>query len=274
MLAEGKGKGRGGKVGLQELNTWRTIVLTTGEGPLTSESSMDGLLTRTIELEGGPLAGNKDLARYLYGFLPTCHGHAGLAFMRALMGTRVEKRGEIVDYYREAQAWLRKYYGDRIDSHLDALAAVMAADYYSSMWVFYAEHDAANSEAYAMGTAIADHLIRKCDASESERAWLEFQDWVGANHEKLSTSYSITKIGIKDAGNIYIIRSVVDEFLGKYSSSQKIIKDWADQGKIRTWKESDKLRLDVKKSLGGARVRCIAFAEDTGNLFENHGQEK
>lgn len=41
MLGEGKGRGRGSKVGLQELNTWRTVVLTTGEGPLTNASSMD-----------------------------------------------------------------------------------------------------------------------------------------------------------------------------------------------------------------------------------------
>jgi len=265
MLAEGKGKGRGGKVGLQELNTWRTIVLTTGEGPLTSASSMDGLMTRTIELEGGPLAGNKDLARYLYGFLPNCHGHAGLAFMHALLGAQM---GEIVDYYRQAQGWLRQYYSDKIDSHLDALAAVMTADYYSSIWVFGMEPSVAGGEAVAMGTAIADKLIRMVDASESERAWLEFQDWVAINHEKLSTSYSNTKIGIKESGNIYIIRSIVDEFLQKYSSAQKIIKSWAEKGKIKTWKDGEKLRFDTKKSLGGARPRCIAFVEESGNLFE------
>jgi len=265
MLAEGKGKGRGGKVGLQELNTWRTIVLTTGEGPLTSASSMDGLMTRTIELEGGPLAGNKDLARYLYSFLPSCHGHAGIAFMHALMGA---ERGEIMDYYRQAQGWLRQYFSDRIDSHLDALASVMTADYYSSVWVFGLDPVVANAEAYAMGTAIAERLIRKVDASESERAWLEFQDWVGINHEKLSTSYSNTKIGIKDSGNIYIIRSVVDEFLGKYSSAQKIIKAWAEQGKIKQRVDSEgKTRFAIQKNIGGAVVRCIVFKEQAEGLF-------
>lgn len=152
MLAEGKGKGRGGKTGLQELNIWRTIVLTTGEGPLTSASSMDGFMTRTIEMEGGPLSGNKDLARYLYEFLPTCHGQAGIVFLQALM---VAQRGEIVDYYRQAQGWLRQYYADRIDSHLDALACVMTADYLSNIWVFNTDPGAANAEAYAMATEIA-----------------------------------------------------------------------------------------------------------------------
>lgn len=259
MLAEGKGKGRGGKVGLQELNTWRTVVLTTGEGPLTTASSMDGLMTRTIELEGGPLAGNKDLARYLYGFLPTCHGHAGIAFMRKLMGVQ---RGELIDYYRQAQGWLRQYYSDRLDSHLDALAAVMTADYYSSVWVFGQDPTMANAETYAMGTAIGNKLIRKIEASESERAWLEFMDWVGENHEKLSITYSNTKIGTKDGGNIYIIRRVVNEFLERYSSAQKIIQAWADTGKILMWTDTDgKQRLDVRKRLGGAQVRCIAFPE-------------
>jgi putative DNA primase/helicase len=265
MLGEGKGKGRGGKTGLQELNTWRTVVLTTGEGPLTNASSMDGLMTRTIELEGGPLAGNKDLARYLYGFLPTCHGHAGLAFMRGLLGAQ---KGELVDYYRQAQGWLRQYYNDRIDSHLDALAAVMTADYYSSVWVFGKEPSIANAEAYAMATAIGGKLIRRVEASESERAWLEFQDWVGENHEKLSTSYSNIKIGTKDSGYIYIIRRVVNEFLERYSSAQKIIQAWADTGKIKTSIDSTgKMRFDTQKKLGGAVVRCIVFPEQDDGLF-------
>ena len=267
MLAEGKGKGRGGKVGLQELNVWRTIVLTTGEGPLTSASSMDGLMTRTIELEGGPLASNKELARDLYGFLPTCHGQAGIVFLEALMAAQ---RGDVVDLYREAQAWLRQYYPDRIESHLDALACVMTADYLASVWVFGQEATMAKGETYAMGTEIAERLIRRIEASESERAWLEFMDWVGENHEKLSTSYSNTKIGMKDppesgSKNIYIIRRVVNEFLDKYSSAEKIIRAWADQGKIQSKVDAKGRRFDIPKRLGGALVRCIAFEEQTGN---------
>lgn len=265
MLAEGKGRGRGGKVGLQELNRWRTIVMTTGEGPLTSASSMDGLMTRTIELEGGPLADNKDLARYLYGFLPYCHGSAGIAFLQTLMAA---PRGEIVDYYRQAQVWLRQYYSDRIDSHLDALATVMTADYYSSVWVFGLDAVTAHTESIAMGTEIANKLIKRVDASESERAWLEFQDWVGEHHEQLGTAYSNTKIGSKDAGNIYVIRRVVNEFLEKYSSAEKIIHAWADQGKILTSNDATgKLRFDIRKRLGGAQVRCIGFPEKVDGLF-------
>lgn len=269
MLAEGKGKGRGGKVGLQELNIWRTIVLTTGEGPLTSASSMDGLMTRTIELEGGPLANNKDLARYLYGFLPSCHGLAGIVFLQALMSSQ---RGDVVDFYREAQGWLKQYYSDRIDSQLDALATVMTADYFSGVWVFGTEPVAAKSETYAMGTAISDKLIKRVDASESERAWLEFMDWVGENHEKLGTAYSNTKIGMKDivAGNIYIIRRVVNEFLEKYSSADKIIRSWADTGKILMNKDATgTLRFDIRKRLGGAQVRCIGFKEKCDSLFDD-----
>lgn len=266
MLAEGKGKGRGGKVGLQELNIWRTIVLTTGEGPLTNASSMDGLMTRTIELEGGPLAGNKELARYLYSALPGSHGHAGLAFMNALMGSQM---GEIVDYYRQAQGWLRQYFSDKIDSHLDALACVMTADYYSSVWVFGLDPVVAGGEAVAMGTAIAERLIKRVDASESERAWLEFMDWVGENSEYLK-DFATKKIGTKDGTNIYIIRRLVNEFLDKYSSADKIVRAWADQGKIKVWTDSDgKMRFDAQKRLGGAKVRCIAFAEEVDGLFGN-----
>jgi hypothetical protein len=171
------------------------------------------------------------------------------------------QRGDIVNLYREAQAWLKQYYSDKLDSHLDALACVMVADYLSSVWVFGTEAGAAKVEVYAMGAEIAGKLIRQCESSESERAWLAFMDWVGENSDKLSNSYS-SRIGVKDGVNIYLIRSVVDKFLSQYSSAQKIIKDWGDQGKIMTWKDGDKNRFSYKRSIGGARVRCIVFAED------------
>ena len=260
MLGEGKGRGRGSKVGLQELNTWRTVVLTTGEGPVTTASSMDGLMTRTIELDGGPLADNQELARELYATLPSCHGHAGIAFLQGLLSF---DRSEILTFYRDAQVWLRKNFIDRIDSHLAALATVMTADYYANIWVFSQEPDTSRTEAYAMGNVIAEKLIRRQDASESERAWLEFMDWVGANSEKLSCGYTNTRIGTREGGQVFVIRSVANEFLEKYSSSQKIIRSWADTGKITTWTDpSGKNRFDNEKRLGGAKVRCIVFQEE------------
>jgi len=260
MLGEGKGRGRGSKVGLQELNTWRTVVLTTGEGPLTNASSMDGLMTRTLELEGGPLVDNQELARRLYAMLPTCHGYAGLVFLQGLLSA---DRSEILTFYRDAQVWLRLNFSDRIDSHLGAVATVMTADYFANIWVFGQEPNMAKSEAYAMAHAIAEKLIRRHEASESERAWLEFMDWVGEHHEQLSGVYSIIKIGVRESGNIYIIRRVVNEFLEKYSSAQKIIWAWADTGKIMTWMDSTgKKRFDSEKRLGGAKVRCISFPEE------------
>jgi len=261
MLAEGKGKGRGSKSGLQKLNTWRTVVLATGEGPLTSAASMDGFMNRLIEIDGGPLADNVPLARYLYEFLPNCHGQAGIVFLQHLMEAQLS---DIVELYREAQARLKYNFPDRLDSHLDALACVTVADYLSGVWVFNKEPTIAKSESYHMIAEIASKLIRQCEASESERAWLAFMDWVGENSDKLSNSYS-SRIGTKDGVNIYLIRSVVDKFLSQYSSAQKIIKDWAGQGKIRTWRDGEKNRFDYKRSIGGARVRCIVFAEDLEN---------
>jgi len=266
MLCEGKGRGRGSKVGLQELNTWRTAVLTTGEGPLTTASSMDGLMTRTIELDGGPLAENQELARELYAILPTCHGHAGVSFLQGLM---TAERSTVVTFYREAQKWLRQNFTDRIDSHLDVVAAVMTADYFANMWVFGQEANTARTQSYTMAETIARKLIRKEEASESERAWLEFQDWVGERHEQLSSAYTNTKIGIREDGYLYVIRRVVNEFLSKYSSAQKIIQEWAESEKIKTWEDSGKKRFDVQKRLGGIKARCIAFAVEIDDFNDD-----
>lgn len=110
-------------------------------------------------------------------------------------------------------------------------------------------------------------LIKKVDASESERAWLEFQDWVGENSEYLK-DFTTKKIGMKDGTNIYVIRSLVNEFLAKYSSALKIIRSWADTGKIKTWTDSKgELRFDTEKRFGGVKPRCIVFPEEHEGLF-------
>lgn len=61
MIANGIGKGRGTKEGgLQDVKNWKTIVLMTGEEPITSHKSFKGVSSRLLELYGGLGVKNKD----------------------------------------------------------------------------------------------------------------------------------------------------------------------------------------------------------------------
>ncbi len=55
-LGNGCGKARGAKAGgLQNTCTWRNTIISTGEQPLSSETSMDGVNSRVLELYGAPI---------------------------------------------------------------------------------------------------------------------------------------------------------------------------------------------------------------------------
>jgi uncharacterized protein (DUF927 family) len=77
MIANGKGKGRGSKTGgLQTQHVWKTIALTTGEEPLSKETSHTGVTQRLIEVQGKPFDNNED-PRKIYDFLKDNYGSIG-----------------------------------------------------------------------------------------------------------------------------------------------------------------------------------------------------
>ncbi len=270
VLGEGRGRGRGTKTGLQDMATWRTVVLSTGEGTLSSIGSFDGVMTRVLEVSGGPLAHDREFARQLYYFLPRNHGHAGPEFLAQLMASDYKN---ILTTYREFQATFRASFPDRIDSHIDAVACVATADYLASAWVFGEAWE--QSKAGAMSTAhhILSGLITKTEASEAGRAWEVFVDWLAENKDRLTGKGPGPHFGyVTENKNpfedgepgLFVIRSVVDKFLiDRFSGSRKIIREWATLGFIETYEESGKIRYDYRgKTLeGGIRPRVIKIKE-------------
>lgn len=76
-LGNGFGRLRGSKEGgVQETASWRNNILTSGEQPMTKESSNDGVLTRALELYGKPVD-NVDIAHQLHLVSENNYGFAG-----------------------------------------------------------------------------------------------------------------------------------------------------------------------------------------------------
>ena len=273
IMGEGKGRGRGTKTGLQGTATWRTIVMSTGEGTLSSAGSFDGVMTRVLEISDGPLAHDRDFARQLYYLLPRSHGFAGPEFLNQLLQADY---GNILATYRDFQAMFRAGYPDRIDSHIDAVACVATADYLSSAWVFGEGWEYAKAGAVSTAGQILAGLITRSDASEAGRAWNIFVDWLAENQDRFSGSTSGPKYGyhLQDKQNpkkidIFIIRSVVDKFLtDNFSASRKIIREWANLGKIETFYRGGKMRYDTmgKTMDGGVRPQVIMVKSFGGEV--------
>ena len=238
MLCEGKGRGRGTKDGLQKQPQWINIVLTTGEGTITNPSSLGGIMTRVLEVQGGPLKHDIEFAKQLYHFLPRNHGHAGPEFIQQLL--QVDHQ-DILDKYNSLRVMLRKKYPDKIDSHIDAVSCIAIADYLSSIWVFGESSEIAKNGAIATAENILSGLITKAEANESERAWNLFIGWLAENQERLSNRSSGTRIGYTENNNVCVFRKAVNDFLmDNFSNSRKIISDWGATGKIEVFGEKNK----------------------------------
>lgn len=84
MLSLGKGKLRGSKGGgLQPLSTWHTVILSTGEEPLSSTTSNEGVFTRTIEINLKPFD-NEEQARACYEVIQSNYGWAGREWIKTI----------------------------------------------------------------------------------------------------------------------------------------------------------------------------------------------
>jgi hypothetical protein len=274
VMGEGRGRGRGTKTGLQGMATWRTIVMSTGEGTLSTTGSFDGVMTRVLEISDGPLAHDRDFARQLYHFLPRCHGHAGPEFLRQLL---VGDLKIIRDTYKQFQADFRHWFQDKVDSHIDAVACVVVADYLASAWTFGETWELARAGAIATGQHVLSGLVARSEASESGRAWNMFVDWLAENRDRFSSTTQGPKYGYyhsdkqnPKALNLYVIRSVLEKFLSdSFSSSRKIIREWAQENKIETFYRGGKMRYDTmgKAMDGGIRPQVLklkSFESENG----------
>src|SRR5690606_34802645 len=137
MLGLGRSKVRGTKSGgLEAVKRWNTIVLTTGEEPLSSDSSPTGVKTRTLEWYGLPFESDEKEARRVYRWTREHHGHAGPLISQLLMAWLERDPDYIKNDVDAITAQLEQHNPGAMGSHLSAVAIVAVADYYASEWVF------------------------------------------------------------------------------------------------------------------------------------------
>lgn len=103
MIANGSGKVRGTRTGLDQVASWKTVCLSTGEASATSFTQDEGVQARCLSLSGHPLGeAGADLAEDLRRDLARNYGHAGPRVVQWLL--------DHVDQW----AWLRQQYQERI----------------------------------------------------------------------------------------------------------------------------------------------------------------
>lgn len=262
MLASGTGRARGSKGGgLQQLNTWRTVCLATGEEPLSTETSQTGVSTRVLEIYGGPFTGEKE-ASLMHQQTALCYGHAGNAFIDRLLET--DERS-ITDAYNKMTEEVYKIANGTSGSHVAGIAAVALADVMIDGWIF-SEASLPKSEdtgdkialsyseeswkrAVQMAESIIKEQLSSGVADVNENATQFIVDWILSNRAQFGDRAIGTCLGAisETDGKVYIFPSILNQALQKAGySPRKTLKYLADNNYI-----------DVSQKAGGGKEYCV-----------------
>jgi hypothetical protein len=176
MMGEGKGKTRGTKSGgLAEYKNWRTLAITTGEGPISSENSATGIKSRVLEFHSHSIV-PESYGSTLHQGLDTIHGAAGVVFLEKLIQYK-----ELRSLYESIRLKLQQEAPELIGSHHGALATIATADVLAAHWIFGENDDVAVQQCWTMLEDIVRLLETKAEADEATRALVHFLSWKQEN---------------------------------------------------------------------------------------------
>ena len=263
-LGNGYGKTRGAKNGgLQDVPTWRNSIISTGEQPLASENSMDGVNSRVLELYGQPVS-NPEYGREVHRVSESNYGFAGKVFIQYLIENVITDRKKMHEDFETMRDTLVQKFsnlnkGD-IGVHLDTIAVLSLADWYSSVSVFNADKDIAWKEAVELGIELLSNAKEQEKEDVIVRAFAYITDWIAANRTRFE-KHATPCYGMVETNKVYVIASEFRSALedGGFSYS-KCIKGFKERGYIASYPDADGVeRTQCQKRIQGVNVRAICL---------------
>ena len=282
MLANGTGRVRGTRSGgLQPVYQWRTVALSTGEEPLTVETSKGGVATRALQIYGPPFE-DEDSAGAMYGQTAEHYGHAGLAFIKRLVEMKQEDVQELCHSMRD---YVKSLSDGGNGAHTAAIALVALADAMIDTWLFEGLDGTAispNSWERAKQMA-ADILVNQVESNTvdvNENATQFIVDWVLSNkaHFVLDSFDTYFGFASDDDNSVYIFPSMFNQVLTKAGfSPQKPLQYMAEKRLIKQTIEKKSngrtiVRNTVKHRIGKKTANFVCF--NIGRMSEINNEEE
>lgn len=254
MLANGTGRSRGSKDGgLQELRTWRSVILATGEEPIGKANSQTGVSTRVLEVVGAPFEDEASASDMHQQAALNC-GWAGPEFIQYILDYGDQA---IIDEYAEVLARIRDLMGTHNGSHTAAVATVVLADQMLSRCIFGEGTETARMEAQHMAVCITADLAEQEQPDVNEQAAQYISDWISTNNNYFTDTSTIgQRYGCIEDGTAFILPTILREALEKGGFSYRKTMNWLAEKQIVQIDPRGKYQI-VKK-FGGRPVRMIA----------------
>ncbi len=260
-LGNGFGRLRGSKEGgVQETASWRNNILTSGEQPMTKESSNDGVLTRALELYGKPVD-NVDIAHQLHLVSENNYGFAGRIFVEYLIDTVLRDKGKVNRDFNSIRSEIEKRQSEGSDNtHLDNVAIVCLGDYYSGISVFKESEKEAWNEAVTLGTQILKNCKELQKADTIDRAWDFVTGWITSNKNRFLPD-STPCFGKIEQDAVYIIPNILRQALEENGFDySKVTRGFKDRGFIETALDTKgHIKMQVPKRINGVLQKCFCI---------------
>lgn len=126
-IANGRGRGRGNTKGISRTETWRTVLISSGEQPATSFTNDGGAKGRTLEIRGLPFGSNNAKTRMMVERLKidlmTNYGHGMPLFIRWVL----KHEADWLEWTKQYRDSIVPYAAQSTDAVAGRLAAYAAA---------------------------------------------------------------------------------------------------------------------------------------------------
>ncbi|MBQ9662310.1 MAG: DUF927 domain-containing protein [Oscillospiraceae bacterium] len=183
MLGNGVGRVRGDKFGgTQELLHWRNIILSTGEQPIIAGNSMDGIVTRVMELCAAPIE-DETFSASVHRICEANYGFAGGKFVEWLMRRMDNLKAEYEDMRGTIDMVYELVEGKSAGFHLQNVAVIALADSLVSQALFGLDEKTAQSEASDLAVLMLQNIHSMEKADSIDRAWDYIIDWAKSSKQ-------------------------------------------------------------------------------------------
>ena len=263
-LCEGVGRDRGKKTGgLQKLSTWRNVILSTGETPISSATSGGGAINRVIEIE----CSNRKIISNPLDLIPRMKENYGLA--GALFVDWIQQKQENLHTVIDLRlSYMKKFrdFSDVTDKQAMAASLILTADELTER-LFIQD---------GVRLTIDDlkpFLITKADVDLNQRCYDFLCDFVVANYAKFNPAgndnYQGEIYGDARDDYVYIIKSKFDQVLTDNGYNPRAFLSWAAKKDLI---KRDGRHNTVKHPICSyGNPRCVALyrADDDGFIEVN-----
>lgn len=282
MLSSGVSKIRGNKVGgVQPVNTWKTVVLATGEETISNINTTTGIQTRCLEIEGSPFNYEEKVASKMYDLITQNYGTAGKEYINLIINKYSNNKYKVLkEKWKYIKEKLEATSTNDIYSYLSAVSTVVLADLIVSKEIFEEENEEASLK---MGREILNNLAKGKEIDIVEKSYEYIESWLLGHHKffdqykepsefenpRLNPEEDLVdsmvngkSFGIYQNNIYYVHRFILQDKLEKKGFSYlKTVREFAKRGYIIPTidKNGNILENTVQKKFRGRNVRMFAF---------------